>query len=52
MEDIRIVNRSVPSYKRIADVSISDHEFEKTTTQKIRRFKVIERMRRRGRNDS
>ncbi|OXN00172.1 AMP-binding protein [Bifidobacterium vansinderenii] len=54
MNDIRTFNKSIPSYKRIADVSIADHEFEKTTTQKIRRFKVIESMRRkrRGRNDS
>ncbi|MBW3087576.1 AMP-binding protein [Bifidobacterium sp. 82T24] len=47
MQDVREFNKTVPSYKRINDVTISDHEFEKTTTQKIRRFKVIESVRKR-----
>lgn len=40
MNDIQKFNQSVPSFKRIRDILISDEEFEKTTTKKIRRFKV------------
>ena len=42
MEDIRKYNQKMPSFKRIADVQISETEFEKTSTKKIRRFKVLE----------
>lgn len=40
MEDIHIFNKTVPSFKRISNVSLVDKEFAKTTTQKIQRFKV------------
>ncbi len=40
MNDIRAFNKAVPPYKRIMDVHISDKEFEKTTTKKIKRFTV------------
>lgn len=36
-EEIRKMNKGVPSYKQIADIRFRDTEFEKTTTQKIRR---------------
>ena len=42
MADIKKYNQRMPSFKRIADVEISDTEFEKTSTKKIRRFKVLE----------
>ena len=42
MEDIRKYNQKMPSFKRIADVQISETEFEKTSTKKIQRFKVLE----------
>ena len=42
MADIKKYNQRMPSFKRIADVEISDSEFEKTSTKKIRRFKVLE----------
>ncbi len=42
-EDIKILNRGLPSYKRIAKVLISETEFEKITTRKIKRKPVIER---------
>ena len=41
-EDIRRVNKKLPVYKQIHYIGISDQEFEKTTTKKIRRFKVID----------
>lgn len=44
MADIRKYNQKMPSFKRIADVTISEEEFEKTSTKKIRRFKVIDKV--------
>ena len=44
MDDIRKYNQKMPSFKRITDVTISDEEFEKTSTKKIRRFKVIDKV--------
>ncbi|MCM0648128.1 AMP-binding protein [Clostridium swellfunianum] len=41
--DIRLLNRNLPAYKRIADVFISESEFEKTTTKKIKRALILER---------
>lgn len=38
--DIRTYNRAVESFKRIADTYVVDTPFEKTTTHKIKRFKV------------
>ena len=46
--DIRKINNTLPAYKRINDVNIVDHEFEKTTTKKIKRH--VE-MKRRKNND-
>ena len=40
MNDVRTFNKSVPPFKRITDVHISKEEFEKTTTKKIKRYKV------------
>jgi long-chain acyl-CoA synthetase len=39
--EIRRVNQQVPAYKRIVDLRIRDEEFEKTTTRKIKRFKLF-----------
>lgn len=36
-QDIRRLNNTLPVYKRINNVSIMEHEFEKTTTKKIKR---------------
>jgi long-chain acyl-CoA synthetase len=36
-EDIRRLNNTLPVYKRINKVSVMEHEFEKTTTKKIKR---------------
>ena len=43
MDDIKIYNKKMPTFKRIVDVRLSIKEFEKTSTKKIRRFKVLER---------
>ena len=43
MDDIKSYNKKMPTFKRIADVRLSMKEFEKTSTKKIRRFKVLER---------
>ncbi len=40
MQDIALYNKKAESYKRISNIQISDTEFEKTTTNKIKRFKV------------
>ena len=40
-EDIKIVNSKLPGYKRVGKVIFRDTEFEKTTTKKIKRHKVL-----------
>jgi len=40
-DDIKAFNRDMPSFKRISDIEIRDKEFEKSTTQKIQRFKIL-----------
>ena len=35
--DVEAINRMLPSYNRIANVSVREQEFEKTTTRKIKR---------------
>lgn len=37
-DEIRAVNKTLPSYMKIADYVVRDEEFEKTSTRKIRRF--------------
>lgn len=39
-EEIRKLNRKLPVYKQIRHVALRDSEFEKTTTQKIKRYLV------------
>jgi long-chain acyl-CoA synthetase len=39
-EAIKQVNKSLPSYKQVRKFTIRDNEFEKTTTQKIKRYLV------------
>jgi long-chain acyl-CoA synthetase len=40
LPDFEAFNRNMPGYKKIADFSIADTEFEKSTTHKIQRFKI------------
>lgn len=41
-QDIRLLNKSLPSYKRVNNVIIRESEFEKTTTRKIIRASILE----------
>lgn len=41
-EDIKRVNKKLPAYKQIHYIGLSEQEFEKTTSRKIRRFRVME----------
>lgn len=42
-KDIQRVNRKLPVYKQVHCIGISEEEFEKTTSKKIRRHKVLKR---------
>ncbi|HRW25158.1 MAG TPA: AMP-binding protein [Spirochaetia bacterium] len=37
-DEVRLVNKSLPSFMKIVDFIVRDDEFEKTSTRKIRRF--------------
>lgn len=39
--DIDNINRSLPYYKKISDIRLRTTEFDKTTTKKIKRFKIV-----------
>lgn len=41
-QDMKTVNRSLPVYKRVSKVLISESEFVKTTTKKIKRDLILE----------
>lgn len=41
--DIELMNHTLPVYKRVAHIQISETEFEKTTTKKIKRTSIVER---------
>jgi len=43
-EDIKQINQSLSQFKRIKELIITKEELEKTTTQKIKRFKEIEKI--------
>ena len=38
IDDISNVNSKIPNYKHIKNFAVRDKEFEKTTTQKIKRY--------------
>lgn len=40
--DIRAINKALPTYKQIGCIRIKKEDFEKTTTKKIKRFKIRE----------
>jgi long-chain acyl-CoA synthetase len=37
-EEIKKINKELPAFKRILSFEIRENEFEKTTTQKIKRY--------------
>ena len=39
-DEVRMVNRELPIFKQIKKFTVRDEEFQKTTTQKIKRFTV------------
>jgi long-chain acyl-CoA synthetase len=39
-EEINTVNKNLPVYKQIREIEVRDAEFEKTTSKKIKRYKV------------
>ena len=43
-EDIKEINKTLPVFKKIKEVIITTEPLEKTTTQKIKRFKEIEKI--------
>ncbi len=43
-KEIKEINKTMPTYKYIKDLVITTQEFEKTTTQKIKRFEEIKRV--------
>lgn len=43
-EDIKEINKELSSFKRIKELIVTDQELEKTTTQKVKRFKEIEKI--------
>lgn len=40
-EEVEKINRGLPSFKRIQKIKIRNSEFEKTTTKKIIRHKIV-----------
>lgn len=40
---IDTLNKSLPYYKKISDIRFRETEFDKTTTKKIKRFKIVHR---------
>ena len=43
-EDIKQVNQKLPVFKRIKELIITTEPLEKTTTQKVKRFKEIDKI--------
>lgn len=43
-EDIKEINKSLPVFKRMKEIIITTEPLEKTTTQKIKRFKEFEKI--------
>ena len=41
--DIKEINKTLPDYKHIKKIKISDEPMEKTTTQKIKRYQEIKK---------
>ena len=43
-KDIKEINKELSQFKRIKELILTDEELEKTTTQKVKRFKEIEKI--------
>lgn len=40
--EIKEINKSLPTFKHIKKIEITTEEFEKTTTQKVKRYKELQ----------
>ncbi|MDP4093548.1 MAG: AMP-binding protein [Bacillota bacterium] len=40
-QEVKVVNRSMPLYKRVREFNIRENEFVKTTTKKIKRYLIL-----------
>ena len=49
-DDVKVINQTLPTFKRIKELIITNEPLEKTTTQKIRRFKEIEKILKNNKN--
>ena len=47
-DDIKIINQTLPVFKRIKELIITTEPLEKTTTQKIKRFREIDKILKKG----
>ena len=43
-EDIKNINKGLPTYKHIKEIFITEEPLEKTTTQKVKRYKELSKM--------
>ena len=43
-KDIKEINKELPVFKRIKELIITKEPLEKTTTQKIKRFKELDKI--------
>ena len=40
-QEVKKVNKTMPAYKYVREITITDKELKKTTTQKVKRFEEI-----------
>ena len=43
-EDIKEINKTMPNYKHIKNIIVTDQEMIKTTTAKIKRYEEIKKL--------
>ena len=43
-EDIKNINKDLPTYKHIKEIILTDEPLEKTTTQKVKRFVEMKKL--------
>ena len=43
-EDIKNINKELPTFKHIKEITVTDKPLEKTTTQKVKRFVELKKI--------